>query len=124
MNEDQLRRFSKLDRQLKVLHKQLSAFSTAKPDEKTNAVKTKLINKLLHDANECLPKDLRPFEEALRLTDNATLSDSVLVAAQYLACFEEYRDRNSTQRYGKSFWVVEIDSEGERTTKYVSMAAS
>jgi len=87
-------KFERLSPLLNSIYDEMKEFSKKKPEELLNALKVKMINKILMQVKEFLVKD--PNVEFLELLDDATLpsnSDTVLIIGQFKAILNQFQSR-------------------------------
>ena len=93
--EEDVQKLEKLIGQMNGLHSELTLLAK-KPNDALNLFKMKLVNKVLHDANEFLTGRYKPFDDFSQFTEDAmpTNSDVTLVLTQYMEQIERFRSDN------------------------------
>lgn len=96
MTTEDINKFEKVQSQLEGLLTEMTNLVRKSPDDPINKFKLKIINEILHDANNILGVMYRPltsfekFDEA----ELPTNSDVSFILSQYLSCFEKMRADN------------------------------
>jgi hypothetical protein len=87
-------KYEKLVVQLRALKDEIALLSKSKPNDALNPFKLGFVNEKLAVANTILTGEFRPFDSftTFSLESLPSYSDVVMVLAQYLACFERWKD--------------------------------
>lgn len=96
--EEQVATYERLVPMLEAAHREMSELSKKKQDGIVNAVKIKLINRLLTDLGVLLEDD--PSHGFVDMLDQETLpqnSDAVLILSQWKAALEQYKNTHYGQ---------------------------
>ncbi len=87
-------KYERLSPLLDSIYEEMKELSKKKPEELLNALKVKMINRILTQVKDFLAKD--PNIEFLELLDDATLpsnSDTVLIIGQFRAILNQFKSR-------------------------------
>lgn len=90
--EDEAATYDRLVPMLEAAHREMTELSKKKQDGVVNALKIKLLNRLLMELGNILAND--PSREFVELIDDETLpqnSDVVLLLSQWKSALEQYR---------------------------------
>lgn len=90
--EDEAATYDRLVPMLEAAHREMTELSKKKQDGVVNALKIKLLNKLLTELGSILEND--PSREFVELIDDETLpqnSDVVLLLSQWRSALEQYK---------------------------------
>lgn len=111
-------KYEKLVVQLRALKDEIALLSKSKPNDGLNPFKLGFVNEKLTVANTILTGEFQPFDSFTVFTPESVPSNSdvVVVLAQYLACFERWKDAHVYEDdvYSKRHWRV---SDGELEAK-------
>lgn len=117
MNNNQVDEFETLNGQLLAFHLEMNTLVKKSPNDALNKFKLGLVNSVLGKANVFLGDKRLPFPD-FRVFDEAavpSISDVLMILAQYLCAFEKLRTENITMRMGGAwFWRIPGDSEEYR----------
>jgi hypothetical protein len=106
--EEQAATYDRLVPMLEAAHREMSELSKKKQDGIVNAVKIKLINRLLTDLGRLLQHD--PTFAFVDMLDEETLpqnSDAVLILSQWKAALEQYKSAHyGSDGMGSRRWLT------------------
>lgn len=106
--EEQSATYERLVPMLEAAHREMSELSKKKQDGIVNAVKIKLINRLLTDLGMLLEDD--PSHGFVDMLDEDTLpqnSDAVLILSQWRAALEQYKNaHHGSDGMGSRRWLT------------------
>lgn len=104
-------KFERLSPLLNSIYHEIKEFSKKKPDDVLNALKVKMINRVLTQVKDFLKND--PNIEFLELIDDTALpsySDTVLIIGQFRAVLDQFKER--------FYWQDESFNTRWHTTEY------
>lgn len=93
--EEQATTYDQLVPMLEAAHREMTELSKKKQDGIVNALKIKMLNRLLAELSKVIEKD--PSHAFVDMLDEDTLpqnSDAVLVLSQWQAALKQFRDRH------------------------------
>jgi hypothetical protein len=111
--------FGTLEGQLSGMHAEFQVLAKKNPHDKLNTFKLRLVNTLLERTNALFDAAKTPlplsgftvFEEA----EMPSVSDVLMMVAQYLQVLEKLRADNIKSNYGAWSWVVDGEVSNIRT---------
>lgn len=95
---------------LNASYREIQELSKKKPDTPLNALKVKMINRILVPLKEILScEDIVEYIDLLSDDELPTNSDAVLILSQYIKALEAYKAKyyHYNNRAGKSEWKIE-----------------
>lgn len=93
--DEQAATYDRLVPMLEAAHREMTELSKKKQDGIVNALKIKMLNRLLGELSKVIEKD--PSYAFVDLLDEETLpqnSDAVLILSQWQAALKQYKDRH------------------------------
>ena len=90
-------------------YKEIQELSKKKPDTPLNALKVKMINRILVPLKEILSgEDVAEYIDLLSEDELPTNSDAVLILSQYLRALDAYKMKyyKHNSRTGRSEWII------------------
>jgi hypothetical protein len=106
--------FERLERQLHVFYKEISALSKKKANDGVNKFKLAFVNNCLKEANGLIGCPLEGFE-AFDYELLPTNSDVAMVLGQYVSAVYAFRQGNTRQVHNEWHWMV--DGEPDAKTR-------
>lgn len=91
-------------------YREIQELSKKKPDTPLNALKVKMINRILVPLKEILSsEDIAEYIDLLSDDELPTNSDAVLILSQYLKALEAYKEKyyQYNSRVGRTEWKLE-----------------
>jgi hypothetical protein len=96
--------FEKLERQLHVFYKEISALSKKSANDGVNKFKLGLLNKCISGVNELTGPPLEDFE-VFDVDSLPSNSDVALVIGQYVSALLAVRKANTESELGNWYWM-------------------
>jgi hypothetical protein len=93
--DEQAATYDRLVPMLEAAHREMTELSKKKQDGVVNALKIKMLNRLLSELSKVIEKD--PSHAFVDMLDEETLpqnSDAVLILSQWQAALKQYKDRH------------------------------
>ena len=93
--DEQAATYDRLVPMLEAAHREMTELSKKKQDGVVNALKIKMLNRLLGELSKVIEKD--PSYAFVDMLDEETLpqnSDAVLILSQWQAALKQYKDRH------------------------------
>ncbi|BCJ36362.1 hypothetical protein Athai_38650 [Actinocatenispora thailandica] len=109
--DEQAATYDRLVPMLEAAHREMTELSKKKQDGVVNALKIKMLNRLLGELSKVIEKD--PSYAFVDILDEETLpqnSDAVLILSQWQAALKQYKDRHyghDSSTYGNRWFTVE-----------------
>ena len=116
--DEQAATYDRLVPMLEAAHHEMTELSKKKQDGIVNALKIKMLNRLLGELSKVIEKD--PSHAFVDMLDEETLpqnSDAVLVLSQWRAALKQYKDRHyghDSSRHGSRWFTVENPRSNHR----------
>ncbi len=106
--------FGVLESRIRGFYEELQTLTRKSPNDTVNKFKLGLVNPVVAKANSFLPTWALPFPgfEGFDVDTLPSNSDVVVVLAQYLKSFEEFRCTVIVQQYQDWYWLI----DGEKST--------
>lgn len=100
--------FGILESRIRGFYEELQTLTKKSPNDTVNKFKLNLINPVVVEVNGFLPSWVLPFPgfQGFDVDSLPSNSDVVVVLAQYLKSFEEFRSVNIAQNFGTWYWVI------------------
>jgi len=114
--DQQAATYDRLVPMLEAAHREMTELSKKKQDGVVNALKIKMLNRLLAELSKVIEKD--PSYAFVDMLDEETLpqnSDAVLILSQWQAALKQYKDRHyGYDGSGGSRWFTVEKPEPQR----------